>query len=505
MKTIIEQINYFAETTPDALCYDSVEARHTYEELKWQSDQLANAIINKVPNIKGNVPVLIYGEITYEMVVSFIASLKVGMFYVPVDKYTPMERIKQIFDIAQPALIISLEELPFEVEVPVVTMNEVLQTIEKKQDVSIPTYVTQGTDRIYSIFTSGTTGVPKGVQINQSNLLSFTDWIAKDFHLGNQKRFLCQAPFSFDLSVMDLYPALLSGGTLVPVQKQVTDNFKKLFALLPEIKVNVWVSTPSFMEICLLEKTFDATHYPELTAFLFCGEELTNQTAKQLKERFPEAAIYNTYGPTEATVAVSQVLITADILAEYPRLPIGYVKDDTRMLIKDEEGQTLPDGEVGEMVIVGPSVSPGYLNNVEKTNEAFYLENGVQAYRTGDLGFIKEGLIFYQGRKDFQIKLHGYRIELEDVDHHLENVSLIKAAIAVPQMKENKVANLAAFVVPHPHTFEKEYQLTAAIKKELAVSTMSYMIPQKWIYLNELPLTANGKIDRKTLMNEVNQ
>ncbi|MGY3778883.1 D-alanine--poly(phosphoribitol) ligase subunit DltA [Isobaculum melis] len=505
MKTIIEQMNDFAEMSPDTLCYDSIEKTHTYGELKWQSNQLANAIIKKVPHLDGNMPVLIYGEITYEMVVSFIAALKVGMFYVPVDKYTPMERIKQIFDIAQPELIISLEALPFEATVPVLTLEEVQQVIEQKEVLNLPVYQTKDTDRIYAIFTSGTTGVPKGVQINHRNLLSFTDWIATDFQVGKQKRFLCQAPFSFDLSVMDLYPALLSGGTLVPVQKQVTDNFKKLFAYLPETKVNVWVSTPSFMEICLLEKTFDALHYPELTTFLFCGEELTNQTAKQLKERFPEAAIYNTYGPTEATVAVTQVLITDEVLAEYPRLPIGFVKEDTQMLIKDDEGNTLPDGEVGEMVIVGPSVSIGYLNNEEKTAEAFYLEDGVQAYRTGDLGFLKEGLLFYQGRKDFQIKLHGYRIELEDVDHHLENVSLIKAAIAVPQMKENKVANLAAFVVAQPHTFEKEYQLTAAIKKELAESTMAYMIPQKWIYLDELPLTANGKIDRKTLMNEVNQ
>ena len=157
------------------------------------------------------------------------------------------------------------------------------------------------------------------------------------------------------------------------------------------------------------------------------------------------------------------------------------------------------------MVITGPSVSKGYLNNPEKTNAAFYEIDGVGAYLTGDTGKYEGDLLFYQGRLDFQIKLHGYRIELEDIDHNIEQVSYVKAATVVPKLKEHKAHSLVAYVVAEPHEFEKEYQLTNAIKKELAPLIMDYMMPNKWIYVDQLPLTSNGKVDRKGLMNEVNK
>lgn len=222
-------------------------------------------------------------------------------------------------------------------------------------------------------------------------------------------------------------------------------------------------------------------------------------------QRFPNAQIFNTYGPTEATVAVTQVQIKPETLSKYSRLPIGRVKSDTKIILVDENLKEVPPGQVGEMVITGPSVSKGYLNNPEKTNAAFYEIDGVGAYLTGDTGKYEGDLLFYQGRLDFQIKLHGYRIELEDIDHNIEQVSYVKAATVVPKLKEHKAHSLVAYVVAEPHEFEKEYQLTNAIKKELAPLIMDYMMPNKWIYVDQLPLTSNGKVDRKGLMNEVNK
>ena len=139
-----------------------------------------------------------------------------------------------------------------------------------------------------------------------------------------------------------------------------------------------------------------------------------------------------------------------------------------------------------------------------KTAEAFFQLDGVPAYRTGDAGKLVDNLLQYEGRLDFQIKLHGYRIELEEVDHHLTNVSYVKQAVVVPKYQGNKVQQLIAYVVPQAHEFSSDFQLTKSIKQELATLTMDYMIPQKFVYVEQLPLTSNGKIDRKGLMNEVN-
>ena len=170
-----------------------------------------------------------------------------------------------------------------------------------------------------------------------------------------------------------------------------------------------------------------------------------------------------------------------------------------------EEDQLVPKGQVGEIIISGPSVSKGYLNNPEKTKEAFFVHEGQPAYRTGDSGRMTEdGLLHYEGRLDFQVKFHGYRMELEEIDHHLSNSSWVKQAVVVPKYQEKKVEQLIAYVVPETHPFEKEFQLTKAIKSSLSETVMEYMIPQRFIYVEQLPHTANGKIDRKWLTNEVN-
>ena len=434
------------------------------------------------------------------MLASMLACTKAGRAYIPIEENTPTERFQLILDVADPALVLYHDYIDADIS------NVPIKDSAKVSGPEREEYPGLGLDDVYYIiFTSGTTGVPKGVQITHRNLLSFVNWQISDFHLYEQERFLVQATFSFDLSVMSLYPALVTQSTLVPLTKDIINDFAQLFAVLPKLKLSVWVSTPSFMDICLMQPTFDKEHLPTLTHFLFCGEELTHQTAQKLRERFPDVYLYNTYGPTESTVAISKINITADILDKYKRLPIGYVKEDTAVYIMDDD-RVLPTNEHGEIVIVGPSVSPGYLHNEEKTKKAFFSYQGKPAYRTGDIGHLdEEDLLHYDGRMDFQVKMHGYRIELEDVDHYLNQTKYVKQATVVPKYKDNKVQQLIAYVVPTDDYFEKEYQRTKAIKEEMAETVMDYMIPQRFIYVESLPLTTNGKIDRKGLITEVNE
>ncbi|WP_203642322.1 D-alanine--poly(phosphoribitol) ligase subunit DltA [Levilactobacillus andaensis] len=507
IKNMITAIDEIAVRDPQRIAYDDLGHTNTYGELKQRSDALAAHLDGL--SLPREAPIMVFGGQTFDMMATFLGVVKSGHAYAPIDTHSPLERVTTINEIAQPAAAIAVSELPTTLgATPVITPSALAEIFDQTVDYQVDHGVT-GDENYYIIFTSGTTGKPKGVQISHANLLSYVNWmLSDDFALPAAPRTLSQAPYSFDLSVMDWGPTLAAGGTLVALPKAVTDNFKQLFETLPTMDLNVWVSTPSFVDICLMEPSFDAAHYPNLSRFLFCGEELTHATAQNLHKRFPAARIFNTYGPTETTVAVTQVEITEQILADYPRLPIGYAKGDTEIMVVDDQLNPVPVGTEGELLICGPSMSKGYLNNPEKTVKAFVPLNGRTVYRAGDLGVqLDNGLIMYRGRTDFQIKLHGYRIELEEVNHYLSQEDHIQVGVAVPRYDRNhKVSQLIAWVVPADHNFDSELALTKAIKENLqGGDMMEYMIPQRFVYKENLPMTPNGKVDIKSIIAEVNQ
>lgn len=506
---MIERIEHWAHVQADFPVYDVLGDVHTYGELKAHSDSLA-AYLDGL-DLANQSPVLVFGGQEYEMLASFVGLTKSGHAYIPVDQHSALERVKSIIEIAQPSLIIAVGELPLSVDtIPVLSLAQ-LTTIFSQPVAYELTHPVRGDENYYIIFTSGTTGQPKGVQISHDNLLSFTEWMitAEAFSVPERPQMLAQPPYSFDLSVMYWAPTLALGGTLFALPKEITTDFKQLFATIHTLPIQIWTSTPSFVDMAMLSDDFNAEVMPHITHFYFDGEELTVKTAQKLRQRFPQARIVNAYGPTEATVALSAVAITDDMLATCTRLPIGYTKADSPTFIIDEDGNKLTTGEQGEIIIAGPAVSKGYLNNPEKTAEAFFEVDGLPAYHTGDVGSMTaDGLLLYGGRMDFQIKFNGYRIELEDVSQNLNTSQFVKSAIAIPRYnKDHKVQNLLAFVVLKEGTLEQfanERELTKAIKEDLKDVMMSYMIPSKFIYRDQLPLTPNGKIDIKGLIHEVN-
>lgn len=417
------------------------------------------------------------------MLVAFLGAAAASHPYIPLDSSIPQTRVERILHTAHAALTLTPDDV---------------QRLTTKA-ATPPDCRLAAEDPFYIIFTSGSTGEPKGVVITLECLTSFVDWMLAEQKFLPGQVFLNQAPFSFDLSVMDLYLSLVSGGTLFSLTASELASPRRLLPALAQSRVQNWVSTPSFAQMCLAERKFGATMLNDVQRFLFCGETLSPTVAQQLLERFPRAQVWNTYGPTEATVATTSVEITLQVLEQYNTLPVGFPKPDTRILIYDAHDNPTQEDRQGEIIIVGPNVSPGYLNAPELSRRAFFQVDGQRAYRTGDAGFLRDGLLFFQGRLDLQIKLHGYRIELGDIEANLHSLAQVHNAVVVPILKNDIPESLAAFVVLKnmaPDTlFEQELELRA----QLADRLPGYMVPQKFILLNELPLTPNGKADRNQL------
>ena len=506
---IIEKIKNYSENSKDKIAIyseSSASKSVTYKELWEFSDRLAFYIQNEFKDNKS--PIVVYGHKDPFMIVCFLACVKSGRAYCPVDISVPDERVKDIISETKSPVIFSLEKLNFDTE-NVLSLDEIESIINSTNDKIDESCYVKDDDVFYIIFTSGSTGKPKGVQITADCLNNFLKWSS---FLGGENLenkdyvYINQAPFSFDLSVMDLYTSLYTGGTLWCLEKAVQLNYGLLIESLKKSKANVWVSTPSFASLCLALDDFNGKNMSNIKLFLFCGETLPNSTANLLLERFPGAKVINTYGPTESTVAMTEIDVTSEVLNKYSPLPVGKPKNGTYVFIMDEKGRELPEGEKGEIVIVGDTVSVGYFNRPDITNKAFGTKtvNGTsyRLYRTGDEGYFKDGQLFYCGRIDLQIKLHGYRIELEDIENNLMKIKGIKNAVVLPVKKDGIIDSLTAFVVSESK-IESSLKSMIALKKELAGFLPSYMVPKKIIFKDKIPMTNNGKVNRKKLMEEL--
>lgn len=293
---MIETIEYFAQAQPDFPVYDCLGERRSYGQLKEDSDSIAGFIESLKLGEKS--PVLVFGAQSYDMLASFVALTKTGHAYIPVDVHSAPERVLSIIEIAQPSLIIAIEELPVSIDATRVINLAEIEAAKAAKTAFTMTKPVKGDDNYYIIFTSGTTGQPKGVQISHANLLSFTNWMIEDaeFAIPERPQMLAQPPYSFDLSVMYWAPTLALGGTLFALPKEMVSDFKRLFSTIAELPIGIWTSTPSFADMAMLSDDFCQEKMPRLTHFYFDGEELTVSTARKLFERFPDARIINAYG-----------------------------------------------------------------------------------------------------------------------------------------------------------------------------------------------------------------
>jgi D-alanine--poly(phosphoribitol) ligase subunit 1 len=478
----LERIDHWAAVAPTATAHISGDRNLTFGQLGAHAKALAAYLLERFG--EDRAPIAVLGHREPEMLIAFIGVAKSGRHYIPIDTALPQERINHILAIAKPTLVL--------------TPHEITKLCELGK--SAPSRRLQPDDPFYIIFTSGSSGTPKGIIVTLSCLEHFIGWMLREQQfIEGGEIFLNQAPFSFDLSVMDLYCSMVTGGTLLSISRDLVASPKLLYRALADSNITTWVSTPSFAEICLVERTFNRALLQRVRRFLFCGEILLPDTARLLLDRFPGAEVWNMYGPTEATVATTSVRIDRDILEKYPALPVGRPMPGTEVFITDANRKILPPGARGEIVIKGPNVSPAYLERPDLTAACFFEEGGQRAYRTGDWGRFRDGLLFFEGRIDNQIKLNGYRIELGDLEANLRALPMVRVAAVIPVVKNGKVQWLAGFVVPSPDFEAPDPGLTTTLRERLRERLPAYMLPRKFVIMDTFPITANGKVDRSKL------
>lgn len=514
----ISAIDAQAERVPEKSAFRNSRGEHiSYADLKRRSDALACWIASNA-EIPAKAPIVVYGHKSPTMLVCFLSCVKSGHAYVPIDVVYPRDRIASIieqlgvtavFDTIgnMPALLESPLECPYcGPEELAIACDDTARFDNANHVLATPSPV-DADDTFYILFTSGSTGTPKGVEITTECVDNFSDWLLNsEFAVDEDRIWFNRSPFTFDVSLTDMAAGLTRGDTLFALEDEAEKSLGLAFEMLAESNITEWVSTPSFVDQCLADESFNSSLLPNLKRMLLAGEVLRPETVRTAQKRFPGLRVFNGYGPTESTDLVTLCEILPNMLEQNRSLPIGYAKPGSQLIVLDPETLApLPDGEHGELFVIGNTVAKGYWNRTDLTEAAFRacpesLAQGMRSYRTGDeITRDETGLYYYHGRYDLQIKLHGYRIELGDIEASLCSLPEVHMACVLPCMRESAISHLVALIVLSDPSMKAGFALTKELKRALREMIPSYMVPRTFKYVEAFPLNPSGKADRKAL------
>ncbi len=491
----------------------------TYAELDRRSDQVAN-LLGQLGVLPGD-RVGLYLEKSLESIVGLYGVMKAGACYVPFDPGAPVQRLSYIagncgiavllsgvekranwarmIDVGSPIrTVVALNDRGSDRgEVPAGVAYVGADAIDGQPE-SPPLDRTISQDLAYILYTSGSTGDPKGVMLTHRNALTFVEWASEEFALTPDDRLSSHAPLHFDLSVFDVFAAAWSGASVVLVPAKASLFPVELVRFIRENALTVWYSVPSILSMLVLRGGLAAGDLPALRTLLFAGEVFPTKYLRQLMELLPEVRFANLYGPTETNVCTwYEVPQLPD--PEAGPIPIGRPVADVEVFALAEDGKRTQPGEVGEIHVRGSTVMQGYWGDAERSTRSLVPDpsrrEGVDlAYRTGDLAFKDEnGDWRYLGRRDSQIKSRGYRIELGEIEAALYSYSGVTQCSVVALPDELVTNRIKAFVVGPSADDERALALFCAERLP------RYMVPEEWEFRNDLPKTTTGKIDRRAL------
>ncbi|GAB1259778.1 amino acid adenylation domain-containing protein [Aurantivibrio plasticivorans] len=459
----------------------------SYPQLQKLSEQFAFQL--EELQVQPNDRVIICGSRSAHYIAAILGVLSVGASYVPVFEKSPASRAQVIAENSGAKVAI--------VDTKGQSLFQGLQFIDLDApgNDGIERAIRMNSGLCYLLYTSGSTGAPKGVAVPRTAVEHYAHWAANHFDLTVDSNVLCTAPFYFDMSVFDVFATLLARATLVIANDKHLMFPKLLVHLIQEQKISHWKGVSSLLHYIVKMGALDGQELLSLKYVLFGGEKINNNHLAAWMELVPHARYYNAYGPTETT-GVSSCYHVQSPPAASDNLPIGLARQGTEILVLNEQREPCNTNENGEIFIGGAGLSDGYWNDETKTANAFLEINGKRFYKSGDIGHYREdGNLAFVERKDNQIKVQGYRIELGEVAAGVLTQTQVSeaAAIAVESPSGEQEIAVAYTVKQHEKLDEKE------LRKFLMQSLPKYMQPKHVLLLDALPLTDRGKTDTALL------
>lgn len=495
---VAEYLINAAKKYPDKVAIRDEKREITFLELDKQARCIAGLIEETFGTMR-NEPIAVYMEKGINCIVAFMGIVYSGNFYSPIDVHTPKERAVLILQTLKPVMVITdmsvkngvLEELQIASE-HILRIEDAIAK-EREYDFENLQRVHLDIDPLYVLFTSGSTGIPKGVVISHKSVIDYTEWLTDTFHFDENTIFGNQAPFYFDNSILDIYQTLCNGAEMVIIPERLFLFHADLVKFLNKTQVNTLFWVPSALTSLANSGVLEKEKITALKKVLFCGEVMPVKPLNEWIRHYPDALYANLYGPTEITDVCSYYIVDREF-KETESLPIGKACKNTGILVLNEENKLVGTDEAGELCVKGTCLSLGYYGDFEKSGHAF-VQNPLNCryrdliYRTGDIvKYNERGELIYLCRKDSQIKYQGHRIELGEIDSAGYAIDGIRQACAVFDREK---------IIFYCSVLSKitEKEIYAQLRKKLP----KYMLPKVIRILEDIPLNINGKIDRVKL------
>jgi len=497
-KTIFRLFEERVLNAPEATAIQKGSNKITYKELNKLANRIAHSLVAKGVLPEDNIGLLISRD--FDMIIGMLAIMKAGGAYVPIDPEYPADRQEYIFNQSKLKMVISNSDYPLETIVGKERFLKINFMNPEGSNENNPSLNVSSSQLAYTIYTSGSTGRPKGVMIEHHSVVNLIQWVNNQFNIGANDRLLFITSMCFDLSVYDIFGMLASGGTIVIAENKEIQDVRLLQSMLIDNKITFWDSVPTTLDYLVqnLEQEQPNYRYEGLKTVFLSGDWIPVDLPDRAKKFFPKAQFVSLGGATEATIW-SNFYIVKDTKPGWRSIPYGKPLSNNFFYILDEQLQTVPMGETGDLYIGGVSVARGYANDPEKTNAAFIpdpfnTDLGGRMYRTGDTGrMMPDFNMEFLGRKDSQVKINGFRVELGEIENVLNKSELVKSAVVIAKKAPDGNKRLMGYVVP-AGKFEKE-QIITYLKAKLP----DYMVPAMWMEIDKMPLNSNGKIDRNAM------